>query len=37
MVQNQTLNQAGVNIEFVAHVHYFHHKKIDGFLWFADA
>jgi hypothetical protein len=37
MVMKTDTYQAGVNIKFVAHVHYFNHKKIDGFLWLADA
>jgi predicted metallo-beta-lactamase superfamily hydrolase len=28
--------QTSVNIKFVAHMHYFHHKKIDRYIWFAD-
>lgn len=37
LYKKKNMYQTGVNIKFVAHVHYFHHKQINWFIWFANA
>jgi len=37
MVKDQTFNQTHVHIEFVAHMHYFHHKKVNWFITLAES